>query len=153
MATRPTVAACGCDQPCTTEKEAAASVRLPIVWQRLVERGQTCPRCGETEEAVQHAVATLTEVLRPLHIEPTLETIALDLGEFEQAPAESNRIWIAGRPLEEWIGADVSESQCCSVCGDHDCRTVELGGATYEAVPEQLIVKAGLAAASALVGG
>jgi Domain of unknown function (DUF2703) len=152
MAATSSATACGCDQSCTPDQEAAGSVTLPIVWQRLVDRGQTCPRCGETQEAVERAVSTLTEVLRPLHIEPTLQTVALDQGTFEQAPAESNRIWIAGHPLEEWIGADVSVSGCRSVCGDHDCRTVELEGATYEAVPEKLIVKAGLAAAAALLG-
>ena len=42
-------------------------------------------------------------------------------------------------------------SQCCSVCGDNSCRTLQVDGKTYEAVPETLIVKAGLAAASTLV--
>jgi Domain of unknown function (DUF2703) len=92
-----------------------------------------------------------TEVLRPLNIEPTIETVALDQDTFDQAPTESNRIWIAGRPLEEWVGAEVSGSQCCSVCGTNNCRTIEIDGATYEAVPEALIVKAGLAAAATLV--
>jgi hypothetical protein len=152
MATKPTAAARGCDQSCTTEEEAS-SATLPIVWQRLVDQGQTCPRCGETQDAVARAVSTLTEALRPSHIRPTLEMVALDRSTFEQTPAQSNRIWIAGRPLEEWIGADVSDSRCRSVCGDHDCRTVELEGATYEAVPDELIVKAGLAAAAALIEG
>jgi hypothetical protein len=122
-----------------------------MVWQRLVSGGETCPRCGSTQGAIEHAVATLTEALRPLNIEPTLETIALDRTTFNEAPAESNRIWIAGRPLEDWVGAEVSGSQCCSVCGNNECRTLQVDGASYEAVPESLIVKAGLAAASTLI--
>lgn len=146
-----TATACGCDQPCGPQTATTGPVALPIVWQRLVSRGETCPRCGSTQAAVERAVATLTDVLRPLNIEPTLHTIALDQDTFDQTPTESNRIWIAGRPLEEWIGAQVSGTQCCSVCGDTNCRTLEIAGATYEAVPEALIVKAGLAAASTLV--
>ena len=126
-------------------------VTLPIVWQRLVSGGETCPWCGSTQESIEHAVATLTEVYARLNIEPTLETIALDQATFDEAPTESNRIWIAGRPLEDWVGAEVSASQCCSVCGTNDCRTLQIDGASYEAVPETLIVKAGLAAASTLV--
>ena len=146
-----TTTTCGCDQSCGPDAATTAPVALPIVWQRLVSRGETCPRCGSTQAAIERAVATLTEVLRPLHIEPLLQTIALDQDTFDQAPTESNRIWIAGRPLEEWIGAQASGTQCCSVCGDSNCRTLEVDGTTYEAVPETLIVKAGLAAASTLV--
>jgi hypothetical protein len=126
-------------------------VTLPIVWQRLVSGGETCPRCGSTQAAIERAVATLTEVLRPLNIEPTLETIALDQATFDEAPTESNRIWIAGRPLEDWVGANVSGSQCCSVCGNSNCRTLQVDGESYEAVPATLIVKAGLAAASTVI--
>lgn len=142
---------CGCVSACEPGDTTVAPAALPIVWQRVVSGGETCPRCGSTQEAVEHAVATLTEVLRPLNIEPTIETVALDQDTFDQAPTESNRIWIAGRPLEEWVGAEVSGSQCCSVCGTNNCRTIEIDGATYEAVPEALIVKAGLAAAATLI--
>ena len=150
MAMTPAPAACGCEASCSPEAPAA-SVSLPIVWQRLVSQGGTCPRCGDTQAAVEGAVATLTEILRPLHIEPILETVALDQDTFERSPTESNRVWIAGRPLEDWLGAGVASSGCCSVCGDHNCRTLEVGGASYEAVPETLIVRAGLVAASTLV--
>ena len=150
MAMTPAPAACGCEASCSPEAPAA-SVSLPIVWQRLVNQGETCPRCGDTQAAVERAVATLTDILRPVHIEPTLETVALDQDTFERSPTESNRIWIAGRPLGEWLGAAVASSQCCSVCGDHDCRTLEVEGASYEAVPKALIVRAGLVAASTLV--
>lgn len=147
----PSAATCGCAPSCDPAAATTAALTLPIVWQRLVSGGETCPRCGSTQGAIERAVVTLTEVLRPLNIEPTLETIALDQATFDEAPTESNRIWIAGRPLEDWVGAKVSGSRCCSVCGNNNCRTLQVDDASYEAVPETLIVKAGLAAASTLV--
>lgn len=147
----PNAANCDCTPSCDPAAATTPEVTLPVVWQRLVSGGATCPRCDSTEAAVKRAVATLTEVLRPLNIEPTLDVIALDQSAFDKAPTESNRIWIAGRPLEDWVGAQVSASQCCSVCGDSECRTLEVDGASFEAVPETLIVAAGLAAASTLV--
>jgi hypothetical protein len=152
----PTAAAscsCGCGPACEPVGRDEEAVRklLPIVWQRLVSEGVTCPRCAGTETAVEEAVTTLREVLRPLGIEPTLETRALDKSDFEAAPDESNRIFIGGRPLEDWIGATPGASECCSVCGDNQCRTVEVNGTTFESVPASLIVKAGLAAAASLV--
>jgi hypothetical protein len=146
-----TTTTCGCVSPCDPGDTTAIRAALPIVWQRLVSGGETCPRCSTTQAAVEHAVAELTEVLRPLNIQPTLETVALDQDTFDEAPTESNRIWIAGRPLEEWVGAEVSGSQCCSVCGTNNCRALEIDGATYEAVPESLIIKAGRAAAATVV--
>lgn len=121
------------------------------MWQRLLTSDTTCPRCGTTEQALRRAVDILTEALRPLGITPTLEERVLDQASFERSPGESNRIWIAGRPLEDWLGATAGASQCCSVCGDNACRTLELDGVSFDAVPERLIVKAGLAAASSLL--
>ena len=145
------VSACGCGPRCDT-CDTDGAIELKIVWQRLVtDEGETCPRCGTTQASVQHAVNTLAEVLSPLGIEPILETRALDLEAFEAVPIESNRIWIADQLLEAWIGADVGGTRCCTVCGDNDCRTLELDGTTFEAIPERLIVKAGLAAASSLL--
>jgi len=125
---------------------------LPIIWQRLMAQGQTCNRCGSTQEALQRAVAKLKNVLAPLGLEPTLETKEIQQERFKADPSASNRIWIAGRPLEEWVGADVGSSQCCSVCGDSECRTLELGGSVFEAIPDELIVRAALVAAAILIG-
>lgn len=125
---------------------------LPILWKRLVSEGATCPRCGTTQQNVSEAVARLEAALRPLGIAPVLETQAMDDAAFRAAPAESNRIWIGGQPLEAWLGARAGNSPCCEVCGDLPCRTVEVDGQTYEAVPVDLIVKAGLIAAAGLVG-
>ena len=124
---------------------------LPIRWQRLVKDGRTCTRCGNTEVAVRGAAETLRQVLAPLGIEPQLEVTDIEEGAFAASPLESNRIWMADRPMEDWLSGGVGSSRCCSVCGDSDCRTLEIRGTTYEAIPERLIVKAGLLAAAELL--
>ncbi len=122
---------------------------LPIIWQRLVSPdGKTCDRCDATHREIKQAVAKLKEVLRPLDMEPTLEVRAIDEKSFKENPSESNRIWIAGKPMEEWLGASVGSSQCCSVCGESECRTVEVSGTVFETISEKLFLKAALAAAS-----
>ncbi len=84
-------------------------------------------------------------------IEPTLETRGIDEESFKANPSESNRIWIAGRPMEEWLGARVGSSRCCSVCGESACRTIEVEGAAFEAIPEKLFLKAALIASAELL--
>ena len=59
---------------------------------------------------------------------------------------------VAGRQMEEWLGASVGMSTCCSVCGNLPCRTMQVGGETYDAVPEELIIRAAMLAASAMIG-
>jgi hypothetical protein len=125
---------------------------LPIIWQRLVSsEGKTCDRCGATYQEMERAIAKLKQSLRPLGIEPSLEIRELDEKSFKANPSESNRIWIAGKPMEEWLGASVGSSPCCSVCGTSACRTVEVSGFTFEVIPEKLFLKAALVAASQLL--
>ena len=119
---------------------------LPIVWQRLVKDGDTCPRCGDTLQEIKRAVARLTKILAPRGIVPTLEVREVNEENFKKDPSTSNRIWIAGRALEEWIEAKVGASRCTSVCGDSDCRTVEVNGASLEVVPQDVLIKAALRA-------
>jgi len=125
---------------------------LQIQWQRLVDKqGRTCDRCGTTESSVEDAFQKLKRSLRELDIEVVLEKKALSASAFKKDPLESNRIWIAGRPIEEWLSATVGKSQCCSTCGDSECRTITVDTKTYEAIPAELIVKAGFLAATQLV--
>jgi hypothetical protein len=127
--------------------------QLPIIWQRLVGAGgKTCQRCDATHQHIQSAIAKLRDALKPLNIEPTLELRQIDENAFKNKPAESNRIWIAGKPVEEWLAANVGSSPCCSVCGDTPCRTMEVEGAIFEDIPEAVVLKAALIAASSLLG-
>lgn len=125
---------------------------MTILWRRLVSNGETCPRCGDTGRELDAAVNKLGIVLRPLGIEPRLQTEEIDEATFKANSAESNRVWIQDRPLEDWLGAEVGMSRCCDACGDSDCRTIEVGGRVYETIPEDQIVKAGLIAASLMIG-
>jgi hypothetical protein len=132
---------------------------LQIRWQRLLdEKNQTCERCGSTEQELQKAFQSLKKSLAPLGIEVALEKRALDPATCAKDVTQSNRIWIGERALEEWLGGKVGESPCgfcCEELGDSvECRTVIIGDQTFEAIeaiPAQLIVKAGLIAASQLV--
>lgn len=124
---------------------------LKIRWKRLISEGETCPRCGSTEEELEKAVSSLRQSLAPLGIEVILEKEGLSAAEFKKEPLQSNRIWINNRLLEDWIEGRVGQSRCCDVCGPHDCRTVEVEGEVYETIPAEIIIKAGLSAASQLV--
>jgi hypothetical protein len=86
-----------------------------------------------------------------LGIQPQLEIAQLDDATFRANPAESNRIWIDGRPMEEWLQGRVGSSRCCSVCGESECRTVEVRGTSFEVIPKHLILKAALIASAGLL--
>lgn len=133
------------------EKEKEMKV-LNIQWQRLVdEKGQTCDRCGNTEEAIDEATSQLRSTLKGLNVDVVLEKTTINPEDFSKSPLQSNRIWIGGKPIEEWLSATTGKSKCCSVCGDSDCRTIIIDGRTYEAIPSELIVKAGLLAGAQLI--
>ncbi|MBC7354039.1 MAG: DUF2703 domain-containing protein [Thermogutta sp.] len=125
---------------------------LTITWQRVVDdQGNTCSRCGATEQAVDEAVRLLNQTLKTLGICVVAEKKTLTPAEFSRDPLQSNRVFIQGRPLEDWLGATVGKSPCCSVCGDAECRTLTVEGTTYESIPSELIIKAGLLAAAEIV--
>jgi hypothetical protein len=96
-------------------------------------------------------VAAIGQVLGLMGIETHLEVRDLTEAEFKENPAESNRLWIAGMPIEQWLNATVGRSACCSACGELPCRTVEVDGTVFETIPERLIVEAALLAASHLL--
>jgi hypothetical protein len=132
--------------------QAANPRSLQILWQRLVDKqGQTCDRCGETETAVADAFQMLKRSLEKLDIEVILEKKVIAPAAFSKAPLESNRLWIAGKPIEEWLAATFGKSQCSSSCGDSECRTIVIDKTAYEAIPAELIVKAGLLAAAQIM--
>lgn len=127
---------------------------LAIEWQRLVgENGDTCERCGLTQKEVEKAVHILKQSFAPLGIQVAVQEKSLDAATFAQDVSQSNRVWLGGRPLEEWLGAEVGKSTCatCPVeAGRADaveCRTIKLADRTYETIPADLIIRAGLLAA------
>ena len=119
---------------------------LTITWQRLISEGNTCPRCGSTENELDKAVLKLKKNLEPKGIKVILEKSELTLGEFKKNPIESNRILLNNKSLESLISAKTGQSQCCNVCGESYCRTLELNGKSHEVITADIIVKAGLKA-------
>jgi len=125
---------------------------LSIRWQRLVDKNDhTCPRCSETGDTVKAAFIKLNKALSELEIEVELIEKELDFSIFNQDPLQSNLIWIGDRLLEEWVGGNTGKSKCCDTCAGSECRTILVEGKTYESIPEYLIIKAGLLAASELL--
>lgn len=126
--------------------------KLTIQWQRLLnDKDQTCPRCSETGETVKTGVSKLKNALTELGIEVELIQKALDFSAFTNNPLKSNSILLNGKLLEDWIGGETGKSKCCDVCGDAECRTISFGQDTFESIPENLIIKAGLLAAAELI--
>lgn len=146
---------CGCRSYGRVDKPVSQDAQdrlLVIRWQRLVSGGKTCPRCSSTGEELDEAVRTLRQSLEPLGVEVRLEKEELDEDSFGRDPSSSNRIWFNDRSLEECIGGTIGHSRCCDVCGPVECRTVSVGGEVHETIPSGIIVRAGLAEASRLMG-
>lgn len=118
--------------------------KLIITWQRLISDNETCPRCGSTENELDKAVLQLKEKLNPLGISVMIEKKEISLEEFKKNPIKSNSILFNDHLLEDIINAKTSHSQCCEVCGDEECRTIEVKGKSLEIIPSELIVEAGL---------
>ncbi len=124
---------------------------LVIEWQRLLdEQKETCSRCGSTEQEVEKAVKELSRMFEESAVAFSLIKKSIDPETFRKDVLQSNKILVAGKTLEEWLGATTGQSKCCETCGDAECRTVEYAGDTHEAIPAELIVRAGLTAAAYL---
>lgn len=124
---------------------------LLIRWVHLSVEGKTCQRCSGTGEELAKAVETLQKILSPLDIKVAFEEIEITPDEFVCDPLRSNEIWLNGKLLEEWLGAKTTQTPCCDVCGDEECRALEIDGQLHEVITADLIVKAGLVAASELI--
>ena len=135
---------CGCNNVKPKEVKDDSEKSLVITWQRLISEGSTCPRCESTENEVDNAVLELKKRLNPSGIDVVLEKIELTIEEFKKNPRSSNSISFNGQLLEDVIGAKTGQSQCCDVCGDEECRTVEAQEKSYEIIPAEMIIEAGL---------
>ncbi len=125
---------------------------LTIRWQRLLDTaGQTCDRCGNTEQTIDQAHQLLAAALKPLGVRVSVVKSVVTPEQFALDPGQSNRIWIGEESLETVLGAKTGVSQCAGVCGKSSCRTMMLDGRTYEAIPPELIVRAGLKAAADMI--
>ena len=121
---------------------------LEIEWRHLEKDGRTCLRCSDTLQSLQQVVGQLASECAPSGVRVEYRETRLPL---ERLP-ESNLILFNGVPLESVLpDASASESECPS-CGDlcgqpSVCRTVSVGGHTFEAIPAALIRQAACIAA------
>lgn len=124
--------------------------RLDILWQRVTVDGGTCERCGDTGASVREAARLLGQELAALDIEVVLTEKTLP----PFAVAESNRVFFGGRAVEDILGAETGMNHCRSCCemlgSATDCRTLSLDGRVYEALPLELLLRAGRAIANTL---
>ena len=137
----------GCALPLAGRKDT-----LTVSWQRLVdETGKTCQRCSDTQREVRAAADILKRSLRPLNINVLVEEVPMSPEMVAKDTSQSNRVFVDGRPLADWLGGTVGMSPCRSCCPhlgpDVKCRTLTVDGKTYEAIPATLIVRVGLRAA------
>lgn len=75
------------------------SMELRIEWQRLVEGGQTCPRCADTGDQVSQAVQTLDAALAPLGISVRLREAAIALARFQLSHRLANIVEGPAKPI------------------------------------------------------
>lgn len=133
--------------------------KLDILWQRLTVGAETCVRCGDTGQSVRRAVDVLRAELAPRGISVTLTEKVL-LPYATNVLAESNRVFFNGESMESLVDAEVGSSHCQSCCDllglgegpnrQTDCRTLIVDGQEYEALPEELLLRAGRTAADKL---
>ena len=121
---------------------------LEIEWRHLDKDGRTCLRCSDTLQSLQQVIRQLAAECAPRGVRIVYRETKLPI---ERLP-ESNLILFNGVPLEAVLpGAAVSENECQScgdLCGEPSfCRTVSVGGRTFEAIPAALIRQAACIAA------
>ena len=109
---------------------------IDIEWRHLQVEGETCERCGDTGALLRELVANLNRECEPRGVRVLLTEAPLGLEAIEQ----SNQVLIDGHPLEARVpNVSVGVSRCDS-CGeltgrDESCRTLELGGESFEVPP------------------
>ncbi|MDG4550804.1 MAG: DUF2703 domain-containing protein [Candidatus Contendobacter sp.] len=121
---------------------------LEIEWRHLEKDGRTCLRCSDTLQSLQQIVSQLAAECASRGVTVAYRETRLPP---ERLP-ESNLILLDGVPLESVLpGAAASENECRScgeLCGQPSlCRTVTVGGQTFEAIPAALIRQAACAVA------
>jgi len=133
---------------------AQAPKTLVLEWQRMIdEDGNVCCGSEDTRMAVETAREKLAKELKDHDIEVVLAKSDFSPEECKDCPERANRILVGGRGVDYWLQAEVGKSPCEGFCkqalGDKgSCQTLIYEGETYDVIPAELIVKAGLAAAA-----
>ncbi len=141
--------------PADESAEVAQAPRtLVLEWQRMIdEDGNVCCGSEDTRMAVETAREKLAKELKDHGIKVVLAKSDFSPAECRDCPERANRILVGGRGVDYGLQAEVGKSPCEGFCkqalGDKgSCQTLMYEGKTYDVVPAELIVKAGLAAAA-----
>lgn len=114
---------------------------ITITWRRLIEKNETCPRCKSTEKELEKAV----KELQKQNIKVIIQKEVITLKEFKKNPTQSNSILFNNVTLEKLLKAKIGTSKCCGVCGDSECRTIEMNKKSYESISAKMIKQAAMA--------
>lgn len=125
---------------------ASGGRRVSIEAHRIMLDDHACDRCGES-------VSSALTVARQLEMELAAYNIVVDYVEIAVEPsahAQSNRVFVNGRPVEEWVGGETIWTTCPS-CTDifgevACCAAIRVGDAMYDSVPPDMIRRAALEA-------
>ena len=119
-------------------------MKLLIEWRHIDVDGETCNRCYDTGENLNHEVKRLNKTLQQRGI--SVEFIDSKLNNHQVA--ESNKIYFNGIPIEKIIDMEVLENfceSCSSLMGKKTfCRSIIFEGNEYEDVPAKAIRQAAL---------
>lgn len=115
---------------------------LLIRWYHLEVDGQTCSRCQQTKSTLSRAIEHLAPACRSAGWQISVEDIILSVEQIEL----SNRVEIAGRPIEDIIDIRTHMNVCdsCShLTGKKEfCRSVEYQGKMYDDIPYAAFLEA-----------
>lgn len=116
---------------------------LTIEWRHYDKAGATCDRCATTGATVKSIISRLSGELAQKGISVSFTETLLP----EELMAQSNLLLFNGVPLEKILDNAAADENSCASCScltgaDTSCRTVKYEGTAYEAIPEELVLKA-----------
>jgi hypothetical protein len=121
---------------------------LVIRWQHAVCKNENpCERCVNTPLEIQQAYENLRESLAGLGIIVTMEE--------KKIKQHDDHIYINDHDIIDLLKGERTKTECAN-CFDEKgnprtCNSLKLGDKTFEVIPAELIMKAGLMAASELI--
>jgi hypothetical protein len=118
---------------------------IVISWQHAKQ--EVCLGCkkpGLDEDGIKSAAKSLEKRLTDKGIK--VKWVEKDPD--PKAPAGTNDIWVCDIPVATWLGGQVATRPCCQ---GSVSRSMALDGRTYEVIPAELVVRAGLSAADMLI--
>jgi len=124
-----------------------------LSWQRPQAAAcKGCEKCGPTQAEMQKAAAQLNEKLAGRGVRVRVEE-AVGARPGKKAIVSGTNVWVCDVPLETWLGAGIGVKPCdCSSGGQSmSCKVVNLNGQSYQVIPADLVVRAGLLAADMLI--